>query len=280
MRDARWNPLREPLVHFALGALLILGADRAVTRARAVVAPARPRIVVDAAALASLRARFAMQSSHRATPDEERALVDEYVRDEALAREARARHLDDGDAVIRRRLVQKMELLLEGQSVPEPTEAALARWLDGHAAEFRRAPTVSFAHVYFARATRGPRAEADARAALAAMAPDEPVALAIARGDPFVRGPSMTSARFADVTASLGYELAGALDAQPLDRWSGALESAHGWHLVRVTARDPGGPATLAAVRPEVRRRWADERRAALAREATARIVERYEIVR
>ena len=280
MPDARWNPLREPLVHFALGALIILAAERAVTRPRSVVAPARPRIVVDASALASLRARFEMQSRHPATPAEERALVDEYVRDEALAREARARHLDDGDAVIRRRLVQKMELLLEGQSVPEPSEAELTRWLTAHAAEFHRAPTVSFEHVYFARSTRGDRAEPDARAALASMAPDEPLARALTRGDPFVRGPSMTSARFTDVTASLGYELAGALDAQPLGRWSGPVDGAHGWHLVRVTARDPGGPAPLAAVRPEVRRRWAEERRAALAREATARIVERYEIVR
>jgi len=162
VRDARWNPLREPLVHFALGALLILGAERAVPRQRAVVAPARPRIVVDADALADLRARFESQSWHRATPDEERALVDEYVRDEALAREARARHLDEGDAVIRRRLVQKMELLLEAQSVTEPTEAELTRWLDAHAAEFHRARTVSFEHVYFARSTRGDRAEPDA----------------------------------------------------------------------------------------------------------------------
>jgi peptidyl-prolyl cis-trans isomerase C len=280
VRDARWNPLREPLVHFALGALLILGVDRAVTRARPVVAPARPRIVVDAAALAGLRARFESQSFHRVTPDEERALVDEYVRDEALAREARALHLDEGDAVIRRRLVQKMELVLDGQSVPEPAEAELTRWLDAHAAEFQRAPTVSFEHVYFARSTRGDRAEPDARAALAAMDPNEPLDRALTRGEPFVRGHSMTSARFAEVTAALGYELARALDGQPLGRWSGPVDGAHGWHLVRVTARDPGGPATLDAVRAEVRRRWSDERRAALAREATARIVGRYEIVR
>lgn len=266
------------MLHFALGALAILALDR-VTSKRP-TAPSRPRITISSAAIANLRADFEAQRRRPATPDDERALVDEYVRDEVLAREALARHLDDGDAVIRRRLVQKMQFLLDAQPVDEPDDATLARWLDAHREEFRHAPSVSFALLLFSRERRGDAAERDARAALAAMPADEAPERAITRADPFLRGVSFTSMRFADVTEMLGYDVARALDALPLGRWQGPIEGPRGWHLARVTSRDPGGVSPLSAVRTEVRRRFVEERRATLAREATERLVRGYEVVR
>ncbi len=279
MREARWNPLREPVVHFALGALVILALDRYAAHRRA-PPPSRPRIVVTAEALASLRAAFEAQRHQRATADEERAMLDEFVRDEALAREALARRLDVGDPVIRRRLVQKMQFLLDAQPVDEPDDATLTRWLDAHRDEFRRAPSTSFEALLFSRERRGDRAEPDARDALAAIAPDEPVAHALTRADPSLRGVSFRTLRFADVTSMFGYDLARGLETLPLARWAGPIESPAGWYVVRVTARDPGGVALLSEVRAEVRRRYVEERRAALAREATERLVRGYEVVR
>ena len=52
-------------------------------------------------------------------------LVDDYIRDEVLFREALALNLDNNDQLIRRRLIQKMEYLSQGfyDDIPVPTEA-------------------------------------------------------------------------------------------------------------------------------------------------------------
>lgn len=251
----RWRPLREPLVHFALGALALFAAERATSRRRAPAGEGSARIVVP-------------RGASRA----------EFVREEALVREAVARGLGEGDPVVRQRLVQKLTFLLEAEASPEePDDVALQRWLDAHAEDYRRAASVSFEQVFFSGQSRGEHAEVDARAALAGMRPDEPLTAALVRGDPHLAGPSLPARRFADVTRSFGYAFARALDDVPAGAWRGPLPSPDGWHVVRVTARDPGGSAQLSEVRADVRRRWLDERRAALVRAAIDRIVARHE---
>jgi hypothetical protein len=201
------------------------------------------------------------------------------VREEALVREALARGLGEGDPVIRQRLVQKLTFLLEAEATPdEPDDGTLQRWLDAHAAQYRRLPSVSFEHVFFSRRRRGAAAATAARTALATMPPDEPLPHALARGDPHPAGASLPLRTFADVTQSFGYGFARALDDVAPGAWHGPLESPEGWHLVRVTARDPGGPARLADVRADVRRRWIEARRTELVHDAIERIVRRYEV--
>jgi hypothetical protein len=235
----RWSLLREPLVHFALGALALLGAERVAARRRV---PERPPLAVPAG-----------------------VSRDVYVREEALVREALARGLGEGDAVIRQRLVQKMAFLLEAEATPEePDDATLQRWLDAHPDDYRRVARVSFDQVFFSRERRGVAGEADARAALGQLAPDEPVASAQFRGDPSPAGPSLPGRSFADVTRAFGYAFAAALDGVAVGAWRGPIVSTQGWHLVRIIGRDGGGVTGLAAVRADVRRRWMDERRAAL----------------
>lgn len=275
---ARRSLLREPVLHFALGALALAGVDRALAHRRHPDVPARPRIVVSAATVAALRAGAATTAG--AAPVDERGLVDAWVRDEALAREALARGLDVGDPVIRRRLVQKMLFVLEADNAPpEPDDAALRRWLTAHASEYHRAATVAFEQVFFDRARRRD-AHADATAALAAMAPDEPLDRALPRGDASPRGGSVPALRFADVTRLFGYDLARLVDTAPVGRWQGPVASPQGWHLVRVTTRDPGGDLAFDAVRDDVRRRWRDERREQLLQAAIARVLSRYEVQR
>ncbi len=75
------------------------GADRVVT--------------VTEEQLGAIRERWAAQWGRPPTGRELEGLIDEAVREEILYREARRRGLDRGDAIIRRRLAQKMTFLLE-----------------------------------------------------------------------------------------------------------------------------------------------------------------------
>src|SRR5207248_607365 len=71
------------------------------------------------------------------TGSEEAALIQRYIDNEVLYREALALGLDRGDIIVRRRLVQKMEFLTEGlDPLPEPTDAELQAYLDAHAERY------------------------------------------------------------------------------------------------------------------------------------------------
>jgi len=92
---------------------------------------------------------FAPQSAARRlaalTPEERRALAEEYVREELLYREALKLGLEQHDYVIRRRLAQKLEFVAAAM-VPQapPDDAALQAYYAQHKADYRAAAAHGF----------------------------------------------------------------------------------------------------------------------------------------
>jgi hypothetical protein len=265
--------LREPLLHFLLiGLVLFLVYGR--------VAPDDAdgrRIVVGQAQVETLARQFAATWNRSATPAELRGLVDSYVRDEILYREGKVLGLGSNDAVIKRRIRQKYEVLSEELLAHDPpTDADLTAYLQQHADEFRRPPIVDFEQVLVVSAGSSAdvaSAVATARRALERGAdPDE------------VGAPTLLPARAADrpldlVAREFGDEFARQLEALPVGEWSGPVTSGFGVHLVRIESRTPGVQPSLDEVRPLVVREWENARRQR-AREANlAALRETYEVV-
>jgi parvulin-like peptidyl-prolyl isomerase len=74
--------------------------------------------------------------------------------------------------------------------------------------------------------------------------------------------PTRATGSPADMVArDFGEQFASALVAAPLGVWQGPVTSGYGVHLVRVSQRVPGHPATLADVRAAVERDWESDRR-------------------
>src|SRR5262245_42546949 len=115
--------LREPLVHFlGIGAALFvlsglfgrLSADN------------RNRIHVSAAKLQQLRDVWTARWGSSPDATQMQGLVDDFVREEVLYREAMASGLDRDDAIVRRHLAQKVEFLAQGViAASEPSDADL-----------------------------------------------------------------------------------------------------------------------------------------------------------
>ena len=82
-----------------------------------------------------------------------------------VGREPSAIVADLADLVVRRRLVQKMEVLALADSAPIG-DAAVTEYFLAHRDDYRLPETISFTHVYFSAAARGGRAAEDASAAL------------------------------------------------------------------------------------------------------------------
>ncbi|MGD8702370.1 MAG: hypothetical protein PVH26_08020, partial [Desulfosarcina sp.] len=137
---------KEPLAHFLVigaGLFLLFGVTRGPT-------PDSPRrIVVDAGQVAQLTAQFQRTWMRPPTDAELAGLIDNHVRNEVFYREALAMGLDQDDPLIRRRMRQKMEFILEDLSAAsEPDEQALRLFLNENADRFRLEPQVAFHQVY------------------------------------------------------------------------------------------------------------------------------------
>jgi hypothetical protein len=256
---------REPLVHFALLGAAVFAIDRALApeaapRASGDEAEASLRqIVIEPSFVDALARQHVERTGRPPTAEQTRGLVADFVREEALYREARALGLDGGDLIVRRRLVQKMEFLVESTTdVPEPTDTDLQAHLAANTERFRQPARTSFAHVFFSRDRRGERTRDDAARALPAHRAG---AGSAERGDPFLLGADFAARARRDLEGTFGTSFATALDAAPIDVWSEPIESAYGSHLVRVTARTVERVPPLAEIRDAVAASWRAEAR-------------------
>ncbi len=230
------------------------------------------RIVVTAGRLAHLTDAFAATFQRPPTRQELEGLVDDWVREEVYAREARRLGLDRDDTVVRRRLRQKMEFLVEDAIAPaDPTDAELAAYLAAHPAPFRREPTYSFQHVFLRPERRG-----DADTLLARLTDGDVAAAAL--GDPILLPPSLDGASRSEVARLFGDPFAQHLGDVPVGRWSGPLASAYGLHLVLVRERLDGRVPALAEIRDAVEREWRADRRAAASEAAWSRVRKEYDV--
>jgi hypothetical protein len=162
------------------------------------------------------------------------------VREEILYREALAVGLDRNDLVVRRRMVQKMELLTQDlASLADPTDDELRAFFAENVDDYRIPPRLSFHQVYFNVDRRGAAAERDARRLLAELRAREPTPRrAPERGDSSLLGRDYGPVTPDEVRRSFGGDFAETLFAlEP--GWHGPIASGYGLHLVHVDRRIP-----------------------------------------
>ena len=185
------------------------------------------------------------------TPAEVKGLIDTFVRDEILYREGLSLGLDKDDAVIKRRIRQKYDLIAEEeQARSAPTDADLAAYLKANPAAFLQPPVISFDQIFFDPAGTSPEAVGAVKVAL------EKGANPVAQGQP-----SMLPRRVANVSLELvardfGDSFARQIGAAPVGRWAGPIASGLGVHLVQVSARSMPALPPLDRVRAAVAREW------------------------
>ncbi len=243
--------LREPLLHFLLlGAALFVGYQ--VLNPEPAAEP--DRIVVTAQDIAGLEQSF-QTTWRRAPTDKERgAMIDGFIRQEVLVREAEALGLDRNDTVIRQRLQQKMTFLLSsGANALEPSDEDLQTYLAANPDRYRISGRVGFDQVYLGQSTT----QAEIDAALAALN---------GGADPHSVGrqtllPLSTPLSPAvAIDSAFGSGFAGTIEALPVGDWSGPVRSGFGYHLIRITGSAPASLPALDSIRDKVEAGWRDAR--------------------
>ncbi len=137
--------IREPLVHFLVLAVVLFGIG--ILRGEG-TGPATNRIAITSGAVERLLQGFGMTWQRPPTESEFRGLVEDYLKEEVLYREALEMGLDRDDQIIRRRMRQKLEFLTADLVESfEPTDADLQVHLEANVDLYRQEARLSFVQV-------------------------------------------------------------------------------------------------------------------------------------
>jgi peptidyl-prolyl cis-trans isomerase C len=266
---------REPMVHFLLiGAVIFILGEHMPSDS------GRYRIVVDAQHVSRLAENYERQFGQPPSRPILDTLIARYVDDEILYREGLATKIDAGDEVVRRRIIQKMQFLVQDlHAAAPPSESRLLSYYYAHASRYIEPERIAFTHIYFSPDKDGDEgAKQRALKVLASLGPN--VTRAPERGDAYPDaydfasiGPEEADRLFGETPISK--DIFGA----PRGHWSGPFRSGYGWHLVYVNAVVPRHLAPFARVQDRVRADWVDDEQAAANLRAFETLKHRYTIV-
>ena len=257
--------LREPLVHFlAIGIGLFVLFD--------LVAPEESNldsktIVVDRDALLT----FVQFRSKAFNPEVAAArldalgdaelsrLIDDYVREEALHREALALGMDQNDYVIKQRLIQSLQFITNGfvSAAVDVSDEEIGEYYEANRDDYYVDPYVTFTHVYFSNDRHGrEQARQLAETQLAELNDQNvPFSESTRHGERFLYNVNYVERTEDFIASHFGKAMAAAVfELEPDDsRWYGPFESAYGHHLVMLTKRTEGVYPPLEEIADSVR---------------------------
>jgi parvulin-like peptidyl-prolyl cis-trans isomerase-like protein len=247
--------LREPLVHF-----LLLGAGLFVVYGLTAPTDDSDRLIeVSESDIQLLSDRYTKQLGAAPSEDELQHLVKNHIRNEILYLEARRMQLDEKDTIVKRRLVQKLEFLIQDMIVPEnPTDETLQAYFDKHIEDYRVPAVASLTQMYFSPDKR-PQPQQDASSVLKKiLGGEQGYEQAREESDRSPVGSVLMQQDMSRLNRQLGTRFVDQLQALDTDSrdWQGPIESGYGIHLVQINEWQASRLPDFEDVKNAVARDW------------------------
>jgi len=271
--------LREPLVHFMFIGAVIYALYGAF--AEPVVEEVDKTIVITAGEIQWMQTSWQKRWNRPPTAKEFDGLIQQYIKETVLYREALTMGLNKHDMVIRRRLAQKLEFLAKDLvALTPPTEAELLAYFDEHQDRYQQPTLYTFTQVFFDPDKRGDTTLDDAEAVKATLiaqgdAIDDPGAL----GDGLMLQNYYPQKDRAEIQRNLGSGFTETLITLAPGQWHGPVLSGFGVHLVYVSDISEPPPPVFAEVHERVIAEWSLDRGEDLNDKFYASLREQYTIV-
>ena len=243
--------IKEPLLHFLLLGLALFFLFYQVADPNL---DSPERIVVTQADVERLKGQWQRQWRRPPTQRELDGMVESYIRETILYREALALGLDQDDVIVRRRLGQKLEFMFKDLAEQiDPTETELPEFLNPPNGRYIQPGRYSFTHVYFSRDQRGADAENDARSLLHKLQTEPDAVDLIEASDRFLYQYQFDNQSPDQVSRIFGRVFVDNLAGLETGKWQGPVESGYGLHLVFIDERTETVHPDLSDVRDKVR---------------------------
>jgi len=271
--------LREPLVHFMfIGAAIYLLFG---VFAEPVLDETNKTIVVSAGEIEWMQSSWQKRWNRPPTDKEMDGLIQQYIRETVLYREALTMGLNQHDQVIRRRLAQKLEFLAKDLvALTPPTEEELQAYFAEHQERYRQPPLYTFTQVFVDPDKRGDATLADAETIKATLiAQGDAIENAGALGDDFMLQNYYPEKDPIEIRKNFGSGFTESLVDLSPGQWHGPVLSGYGVHLVYVSnIIEPPAPV-FAELRERVTLDWKADRGEELNEKFYANLRDRYTIV-
>lgn len=244
--------LKEPFFHFALlGAIIFAWFSFANPEPFQGSSPGQGHneITIDQTLIGAMKAQFRAKLNRNPTALELNGVIDNHVKTEIMVREAKSLGLDDGDSIIRNRLVQKMTFLATSAAqAVVPDDETLEAYLNNNAEQF-----VSAARISFDQFGLGETIESvDVVSVAASLKNGEQPDVSFLRFLP----EAIKDANARQIDATFGKGFFEQLADLPIGTWSGPVRSGFGYHLVRVSELVPPSLPPLSSIRDKVLFGW------------------------
>ncbi len=221
--------LKEPLLHFLLIGVALFLIYGALNNEKN-----KNEILIDDNLINELSAKWQLKRNRNPSLNELKGLVDQFIEQEVLYREALDLNLDKNDEIVKRRLAQKMEFISDGMAETlQPTRDMLVVYYQDHIENYKRSSVYSMELVYFNEDKRSNALE-DAKKALRSAKPQE-------LGDHISLSSQYTDVSADKIARDYGTAFAKALDSLPTAQWTGPVYSGFGIHIVYISERENAG---------------------------------------
>jgi len=238
-------------------------------------------IVVTAGEVEWMQTAWQKRWNRPPTAEEFDGLIQQYIKETVLYREALTMGLNKHDQVIRRRLAQKLEFLAKDLvALTPPTEAELQSYFDEHQDRYQEPVLYTFTQIFIDPDKRGDTTLDDAEAIKTNLiaqgdAVDDPGAL----GDDFMLQNYYPEKDVVEIQKLFGSGFTESLVELSPGQWHGPVLSGYGVHLVYISSISEPPAPVLADVRERVVQDWTTDRGEELNDKFYASLRDQYTVV-
>ena len=255
--------LREPLLHFAVAGALLFAVDQALVGR----ADDPSTIVVGREVTDEAKKLFRASRNREPNADELEGLTRRWIDNEILYREGIALGVDQGDSMIRDRVIFKSLMVVEtGLKAPPIDDQTLRTWFDSQRAKYDEPARFDFQEAVLSDDASEATAQAFARSLNAGAPGDAKAGLRLFKGRPLD-----------NLVQSYGTDFATALAQGPVGEWR-ALPTKDGLRVMRLDAASPARPADFETLRNVVLADWTDATMAQLRTDAVRARGQKYSV--
>ena len=228
--------LREPLIHFFVLGLAVIGLHAVLDRKPKAIEDDPYLVEITSADIEWMRTMFNKQMGREPTVRDLRGGVNQLIREQILSREAVAMGFDKGDIVVRRRLAQKMAFLFKDlSSMTEPAVDDLKNYYTENRSKYEIPSRITFTQVYFNIDSRG--VDGAKEAAQAFIKEGDNPSKAPTLGDATILSPDCAQCDAREIRDRFGAAFAEAVKNLTAGAWHGPVRSTYGFHAVYVHER-------------------------------------------
>jgi len=269
----------EPLVQFLIigaciyGAYALFGAPEEDFR--------NTTVHVDSARINAFISEWESRWNRSPTRDEIDGLIQSYIKEDVLYRQAVSMGLNEDDPITRRRMAQKLEFLTSDLAMMvQPSEGELEQYFSENSALYRAPDRMTFSQVFFDPDSRGNATLVDAEQALAQLqTAGTPTEESMQVGDRIMLQSDFVSVTPTEVARQMGSGFVEAVVQLEPGSWHGPVLSGYGVHLVYVYSYEKSPPAVFEEVQAAVLENWQLEQREKFNADFLENLKTRYEIV-